>query len=165
MFLTVVFSVALVFNYWVFIFAESVVDPFKVSTGVETRENYLIRKIPYYPAVKYVNTQLPEGSKVLFVGESRGYYCKKGYIASSVFDKTPIVEWANMSDTPEELRKIFYKNQITHILFNKSEAKRLGDGFGVFYWTDKGGKIFREFQDKYLKEIFPHNNVSVYEVL
>jgi len=164
-FLMAVLSVTVLLNWWIFLFGESVVEPLAASAGIETRDEYLMRKVPYYPAVKFINTNAAKDSKVLFIGEARTYYCERNYIASSVFDKTPIVEWAEISATPGDLREIFRKNRITHVLLNAREAERLQAGYDIFYWKAKSMEIFEKFERKYLKKIFSQNSVTVYEVL
>ena len=42
------------------------------------------------PAVDVVNTRLPPDATVLFVGESRTFYCRRRAIAATVFDRHPI---------------------------------------------------------------------------
>ena len=153
-----VFIVILLHNWFMYVFCEAYIDPFKVSIGIETREQYLMRKVQYYPAMKYINEQLPETAGVLFLGEARGYYCRKRYIASSVFNKTPIVEWAENSGSADELMGILKKNHITHLFINEKEADRLQQEYKIFYWTDKGKKLFSGLIEKYGKQVFFHNN-------
>jgi hypothetical protein len=43
-----------------------------------------------HPAMKAINTQLPPDATVLFVGESRTFYCERKALAATVFDRHPI---------------------------------------------------------------------------
>jgi hypothetical protein len=50
--------------------------PLQVLTGFESREDFLARRLGwYYPAIRYVNVSLPQGSTVLFLWEPRTYHC------------------------------------------------------------------------------------------
>jgi len=56
------------------------VNPFNYLNGDLSRDDYISRYRPEYPAVKYINQHLPPDSLVLFlfIG-NRGYYCDKNY--------------------------------------------------------------------------------------
>jgi hypothetical protein len=151
-------------NFFLFGYLETVVDPFPVALGMETREKYLGRKLNYYKGVKFINDNLPDGVKILFIGESRGYYCERQYIAATVFDVNPIVEAANNSDNEEEMLKKLRQLGITHIFYNDKEAVRLEKGYHIFYWTNKGYQINKNFKLKYLRCLFKEKFIYVYEI-
>ncbi len=151
-------------NFFLFGYLQTVVDPFPVALGMETREEYLKNKLDYYKGVKFINNNLPEEVKVLFVGETRGYYCERQYIAATVFDLNPIVEAANNSDNAEEMLEKLRQFGITHIFYNDKEAIRLEKGYHIFYWTDRGYKVNKNFKQKYLRCLYKEKFIYIYEI-
>jgi len=155
--MVLIITAALSYNWYMYVFCQSIIDPFKVSAGLESREAYLLRKIPYYPAVKWINENLSDTDTVLFVGETRGYYCRKKYIAATVFNKNPLVEWTKTSASAKELRIALARNGITHVLINFEEIIRLNMQDNIFNWDEKDEQKFNEVIIK-SKEVFNHNN-------
>ncbi|HAH31806.1 MAG TPA: hypothetical protein DCL44_05780 [Elusimicrobia bacterium] len=143
--------------------------------GLETKREYLSSQsaLPY-AAVEFINDGLTPEAKTLIVGDSRSFYFKKDFIASSVFDKTPVVEWSAASKTGEELYARMKSEGVTHILLNTAEAIRLGRTYGMFYWDSRARDVFNVFWNAHLKEVFARdqmrdgsllNRVAVYEVV
>src|SRR5262249_34806610 len=100
-------------------------DLWKVSAGFSTREDYLSHPHPsyakiYYSAVSYINTHLPEDSTVLFLGEERGYYCKRPFIAASPYDENPIIPLADSADNLKDLSFKLNKMGVSHLLVNRA---------------------------------------------
>ncbi|MFH1259632.1 MAG: glycosyltransferase family 39 protein [Elusimicrobiota bacterium] len=139
--------------------------PWKTVLGSQAREEYLSQILPYYDTIQFANKNLPKQSKILFLGELRAYYSRHNFIASTTFDQTPIVEWANASADLEELRSKIKLAGVTHLLINFPELERLNRDYRILYFTEKGGKIKEEFKMKHLKEIYQKNMVVLYEVL
>lgn len=134
-------------------------DPLGVVFGLESKKDYLSRihpgyyPPPYYSVIDYANQTLPKEARILFLGEARGYYSERPFITSLVDNFTPIIVWAGASSNAEELYQKVRKEKITHILFNLPEARRLA-GYDVLHWEGKDLKVFLEFWNKYVKEIY-----------
>ncbi len=144
-------------------------DGWKVVAGNLTKESYLSRPhigypAPYFKVADYINKNLPSDTRVLLIGECRGYYVERKFLASSVYDKNPVVEWVKDSPDAESILLRMQKENITHILFNGPEANRLDKGYKIFYWNEKQFGIFKEFWEKYLRQIYTHNGVYLYEI-
>lgn len=147
-------------------------------SGAVDKEDYLSRTQPTYPysaysAIKYVNEQLPPGSRVLFLGDERSFYMKKDFLVSSVYDRCAAVEYAAAAKDGEDLYARLKADGFTHILLNTAEAIRLGRDYRMFYWDDRARKVFYEFWDLHAREVFGFNEeregrffnrVSVYEI-
>jgi len=148
-------------------------------TGLTTKREYLSQTQPAYaysnyPAIEFVNNSLPAQAKTLIVGDARSFYLKKDFIVSSVFDKTPVVEWATASRSGDELYARIKAEGVTHLLLNASEAIRLGRDYHIFYWEASGRAVFNDFWNRHLQEVFTHdetddgrllNRVAVYELV
>ena len=150
----------------------------RVTFGQQNKDEFLSSThsgypYGYYAAVNFINKNLPEDSKVLFLGESRSFYINRMPVVSSVFDVTPIVEWARQSKDGMELYKKLKSEGITHLFINLGEAARLVN-YKIFYFDDRSIGVFNEFWDKYVEEIFYNdettnnnwvNRVCVYRLL
>jgi hypothetical protein len=131
---------------------------------------------PYsqYPAIEFINEKLPSGAKTLIIGDSRSFYLKKDFVVSSVFDKTPIVEYAASARDGEDLYARLKAAGITHLLLNVAEGIQLGKSYGMFYWDPRARGVFDDFWDRHVRQVFasdetqggrPFNRVAVYELV
>jgi hypothetical protein len=89
------------------------VDPFSYLTGHLTRDEYIEKFRPEYGAIKYINQNLPDDSRVLllFVGK-RGYYLDRDYLAGINIIKEVTEGTASEKDILADLRN----RGITHFL-------------------------------------------------
>ena len=89
------------------------VDPLPSIKGRITRDEYISKFIPEYPALKYINENLPQDSKILFVYIGRrGYYCDRDYVTDEGMLPGIILN----ASKPEEILSLLQKRGITHIL-------------------------------------------------
>jgi len=140
----------------------------QVATGVENRDEFLIDSDFYqYSAFHYMNNELPEDARILFIGENQTYYCNREVISNSPLDTNIIVEIVNESSSEEDILAKLTSSGITHILLNMSEAKRVARDYHSFNWAEGKGKLFGDFftSGKYLRELFSENGVFVHEVV
>lgn len=147
-------------------------SPFKVLTGLESRDDYLsytrpgVYPNPAYLAIKHINENLDNSVKVLFIGDEKVLYIKKDFVFSGVSNKNLIVEWCKQAKNGKNLYDIFEKENITHILINLREGIRLHGYGSIFYWKNDDLKVFNQFWDKYVKQIYvSDNNVFLYEIM
>jgi len=134
-------------------------DGWRVVFGLQDRESYLGQPhstypSPYYPAMKYMNSALPPDSRVLFAGETRGYYCERRFIAPSVTDVHPLVLFARASSTPEEMQAKVAAEGFTHIFLNLAEAIRLDKGYHLFQWDEASIRVFNAWWDRYVQPVW-----------
>lgn len=125
--------------YWV----ERVRDPFPEAFGFMDRDSYLRRKIDSYAALSYLNANLPMDSNVLMIGDQRGYYLRRHYLAPMALLPTPLKGWADGSPDGEGLRKKLVESGYTHLFFNRREAERL-KGYGVLDLTERGRAVWED---------------------
>ena len=133
-------------------------EPIPYVLGQETKKEYLSRQrlsypCPYFETLDYANKIADKNAKILFLGETRGLYCRKKYIINGPGDYSPFVEWTKSSKDAAELYKKVKDNGVTHILFNAPEMKRLRS-LDMFYWDVKELKVFAEFWRKYVREAY-----------
>lgn len=141
---------------WLSKIAESQ-EGWQVAFGLQKRADYLRSQhatypTPYYAAMEYINAELPKDSRVLFLGESRGYYCGRKFSAASVYDENPLLRFAGESATPEELQARLKAAGITHIFLNLGEALRVGDIYRLFPWNERSMSVFSAWWDRHARQ-------------
>lgn len=158
------FSLALfvVLNFNIFFNIVDVLSPYQVVLGIEDKHTYLSKKLNYYEAFMFINKNLEEDSKILFIGEQRGYGCKRDYIPTSIYQYDVITRIFN-TKVIEEIYSHFVKSNITHILINYPELLRL-KSYNLYNFTVEGEKHFKMFLDKCTIKMFSKNNVEIYRL-
>lgn len=158
-----IFIIALITisNFYIYFLFESYRAPFGVATGLETEENYLTNRIKFspYEVFKFINKNLKDKDKIFFIGEGRGFYCKRNFITVHHVEN-PVTNWANNSNSHIELIKKFKDKGITHILYNKNIAD-ITSPFSDFNFTPKGEKNFYDMISN-LRLLYSSNNVYLY---
>ena len=109
---------------------------------------------PYFPAMEYINQHLPPDAKVLFLGESRAYYCERNFVASTVFDDNPFWVAAREAKSSEDLFERMKKLGVTHIFVNASSLYTFGDRATVLPRDVVAGEAFGDFWNRYLENIY-----------
>ena len=89
------------------------VDPLSYISGRISRDQYVSKYIPEYPALKFINENLALDSKILCIDLGRrGYYCDRKYF----FDEGFLSSIISKGQDKEEILSGFQKKGITHIL-------------------------------------------------
>ncbi|MFC1840477.1 ArnT family glycosyltransferase, partial [Thermodesulfobacteriota bacterium] len=130
------------------------VDPVSYISGKVSREKYISGFIPEYPALKYINTNLPVDSKIyfIFLGK-RGYYCDREYL----FGMGIMSDLIKRAGDPEDILKGFHKRRITHLLVGYNLFDRwVKDNF-----TEEKQKLARDFFRKHTNLLFSDNGFGV----
>lgn len=143
--------------YGLFLFGalEETVGVYRVVTGVESRDEYLSRRVSYYPAARFLGT-LPRDARVLFAGEGRTFYVPREAVAATPFDR-PAIDRYDAATGEDALRAALRKDGITHLLVSDPELKRTrGDTAAAF--------MQRHFPSGAPRRIFDQNGVEVYQL-
>jgi len=144
-------------------------DPLSVALGYQTKSDYLNTQRPSYPNPYYIplewaDRNIARDAKILFIGECRGYYSPRKFVTATAADHTPIVEYTKRAADADMLREILKKEGVTHFLVSLKEASRL-KSYNMFYWTEGEFRVFCEFWDKYVRQLYCKNSVFLYEIL
>lgn len=92
------------------------ISPFKVLVGLESEEEFLARRLGWYiKAVEFINRELPEKAKVLFLWEPRSYHCTRVCSPDSILDRFLHSLYLYGYDA-EKLVSAWKGEGITHIL-------------------------------------------------
>jgi len=129
-------------------------EPFRYLDAGVSRDEYITRYRPEYPAMKYANESLDPDAKLLFIFlGKRGYYCDREY----VFDMGMLKGLIKNSERPEDILEGFKKQGITHLMIYNYLFKR---------WVKNNfseEKLFltqRFFRD-YVESLFNQNGFEV----
>lgn len=101
----------------------------QVLLGLETREQFLERRLDYYPCAAVASRLAPNG-RILLVGEQRGYYLGREHVPSSVHAPNLWVRLAEEASGPAELVTRLREEGFSHVLFVPRESERLGAALG-----------------------------------
>ncbi|MBI4424813.1 MAG: hypothetical protein HY554_13860 [Elusimicrobia bacterium] len=93
--------------------------------GQKTLEAYLaIPTAPYpypsYLAYRWVNQNTPPEARVFVIGDSRGYYLERPFVAASVMNELPINAWVRDAVAPADVASAMLQRGITTIVLNRA---------------------------------------------
>ena len=114
-----------------------------VVFGGQSRDDYITHGFPPYPAMQFINQQLPPGTKLVFYGNPFGFYCDKPYLWGDAQHST-FIPYDTFHDA-DGLRASLAKIGVTHILVNwrpgnfPKDASVGGEVGWVYALTDGAG--------------------------
>ena len=114
-----------------------------VVFGRQSQGDYITRGFAPYPAMQFINTQLPAKTKVVFYGNPFGFYCDKPYLWGDAQHST-YIPYDTFHDA-DDLRAYLAKIGVTHILVNwrpgnfPRDANAPGYTSWVYALTDGAG--------------------------
>lgn len=103
-----------------------------VAFGWQSRARYLERDRSGYPAIQFINTQLPAEAKVVLYGHPFGFYCDRAYLWGDANHSTYIPY--DTFQTADDLRAYLVKIGVTHILINRHNLPP-PDAAGYTQWV------------------------------
>lgn len=98
-------------------------DVAALASGTLSKDEYLTRRLSYYPAVQWLNAHVPPDAQVLYLGETRLLYLNRPARFSSAYDRTEIAQLLGPDAPPlfSQLRTL----GVTHIVIHGREIERL----------------------------------------
>lgn len=134
------------------------VNPFPYIRGYVTRDQYISRYRPEYPAVEYINKYLPQDAKVLFIFlGNRGYYCKRQYL----YGGDALYRVFLKAKSGEEIYLGLRKIGVTHLFIYDFLFERwIHDNF-----PEKNRGPLKEFFREYVKGLYTKKGFSVWALL
>ncbi len=118
-----------------------------VFTNV-SRMQYITNFFPAYPFINEINNKFSTEDRVLFIGETRGFYLQKKCIVPSANDGQWTAQIFRGAKNVEEVHQRMRALGITHLLINPQELERLRPLFGYLNFKNKEEK---ELFDRYIK--------------
>lgn len=123
-------------NLALFMGVNVVFGSFEVLLGAKSRRQFLEDKFDYYACAAATRDTPPE-SKVLVVGEQRGYWVERPHEVTTPMAPNRFVRLADAAPDSPALARLLRESGFTHILSVPREGERLS-GYGVFDFTPAG---------------------------
>jgi len=135
------------------------VKPFSYISGSVSREEYIEKYRPEYPAMEYINGHLPMDSTILFVFiGNRGYYCNRQYRFDMEDNKSRFAMLLKSSHDAKTVWWNLKKEGITHVLINMDIFKRwASESFSPLDLAQ-----LRSFFNEYLRLLYHKNGYVVF---
>ncbi len=125
--------------------------------GMESEKGFLIRRVPGYPALDFINRSLPPHSYLLCVWTgSYGYYLNRKYYSDTFIEDATLKELIHTSASGEELSKKLNQAGFTHLFVNLAVLER--------NMNQRERAIFDEFFDNGTFKLFRDQNFWVLEI-
>jgi Dolichyl-phosphate-mannose-protein mannosyltransferase len=137
------------------------VAPSGYVTGRETREAYLARALPEYPAFQYVNRELSPMTKIylLFVGR-RVYYCEREYFHDGGELPGFLLRAIRSAKEPADVARQLKTRHLTHLLVRDELLIRfLRDNL-----DPAQQRLWDAFATNHLKNLFRDGGYSVLQL-
>lgn len=145
-----------------FLYIHQVFETPNVLLGLESRSEYLSRKLLYYPCARYSGRFLKAQDKVLLLGEQRSYYLNRENLPTSLFYPNSFPDQADRAEGWTELASALKSENFTFVLFVPKEAERLlGRDMGL---TEKGIKNWKDLRQKGLEPVYSSPGCILYEI-
>jgi hypothetical protein len=125
--------------------------------GMEQEKDFLIRKVPGYPALEFINQNLPPRSYLLCVWTGAyGYYLNRRYYSDTLIEDSTLKEFIHASVNGEELSRKLTQAGFTHLFLNLSLLEK--------NMEQSERVIFGYFLRKETRELFRYQNYWILEI-
>ena len=132
-------------HLFLFVFVHATFGSGGTAFGLETREEFLARRLDYYSCAAWLRENVVENDKILVVGEQRGYYLSADHLPSTVHMPNLFVRRANESPNAPALLSALRADGFTRVLIVPREAARLGASLGSL--TPAGAVNWKGLED------------------
>ena len=137
------------------------VSPLEYLQGKESREAYLTRQLPEYPAFQYINQKLPSAARIylIFIGR-RAYYCERDYFHDAGDNAWVLVQMIQNAQNERDIGVKLRDRGLTHLLVREDLLKSfLGHNLTPEQW-----RRWSSFADHHLQALFYSRGYSVYQI-
>jgi len=138
------------------------VDPFPFFSRSVSREQYIANYRREYPAMSYINANLPSDALILFIFlGNRGYYCDRDYVFDMMHNKSTLAQLIRGSADPDTVFLDLRRMGITHLLIHLDIFKRWAKN--SFDPRDQG--LLDRFFEDHLRLIYLKSGVGLFQVI
>jgi len=122
---------------------------FSYVSGNVSAGGFLAKHAPHTLAAKWIRENTtPSGTKLLFVGETRGYYFRRNYEPVGAYDRHPLKGWIGISPDAVSLKNLLKSKGFTHLIYNPSEMERLNKSYKHCTFTGEEKEVFEGLLEK-----------------
>ena len=154
-------AVSLSFNGYYLVDQFRHVAPFKYIKGELSRDEYITKYRPEYPAMKFMSNNLPSDALVMFVFlGKRGYYCNREFVPDTETRIKKIYRLIKNSKEPDDIRLSLSGEGITHLAIHIDLFER---------WVSRMFKkekheLLNEFFRTRTRLLYSGSGVAVFEI-
>jgi hypothetical protein len=155
--LSLVLIGSLAWNIWFLTQQVLAVGYYRPVLGMEGERAFLIRKVPGYLALDFINRNLPKNSYTLCVWTGAyGYYISPKYYSDTFIEDTTLKEFIHASVDGKELSQRLIQAGFTHLFLNLSILEK--------NMKESERIIFDQFLKKQTLELFHYKNYGVFQI-
>jgi len=148
---------SLAWNMWFLGKQFITVGYYKPVLGMEQEKDFLIRKVPGYPVLEFINQDLPKSSRLMCVWTGAyGYYIDRQYYSDTLIEDITIKKLINVSANGKELSQRLVQAGYTHIFMRVSLLAK--------NTTSKQKEVFRGFLEFGAIELFRYQDFLVLKI-
>jgi len=126
------------------------VNPLAVNLGVESRHDYLSRRLGwYFPTIEYINDELPQNSVVLFLWEPRSYHCTGDCLPDALLDRWLHTIHIHGHDS-EAIAAAWHADGITHVLLHRTGLNHIVER-GLDPVTPRDLEVLEDLKTQHLR--------------
>ena len=142
-------------------------DGLTYLTGGESRDHYLGRMVqnPYEDLVEWTDENLPTRARLLLVGDARGLYWRRDFLANSAFDEPFLAVIARTSATPAQMAERVRRLGVDDAVANIPEGMRTAQDYRSYgALTDADWRRLGDYVALYWRPIYSKGFQAVYAI-
>jgi hypothetical protein len=133
-----------------------------VLAGLESREEFLSRRLEYYPCAAWARDRLGRNDRILIVGEQRAYYWAQDNAATTVNGPNRYRAWADESANPAAYAARLKAAGFSHVAVAPREARRLAPALDPF--SPRGASNWLGLQPDFVEPVYQSPACAVYRL-
>jgi 4-amino-4-deoxy-L-arabinose transferase-like glycosyltransferase len=142
--------------------AFSSVNPIKLLTERETNKEFLGRTLSDYPAMQFIQSRLPEESRVLMLWDGQSYYCDARCIPDLF--QSQWTAFYKENPTVSSMHDQLASKKITHLMINQSDTSFFAAHDVESQNTQALHFLTTDFAPKCTETVFQENSVTIFEL-
>jgi hypothetical protein len=96
------------------------ISPMRVAVGIESRDDFLSRRIPAYPMYRFVNEKLPADSRVFLIYmKNLTFLCDRACYSDAMFETHTLQKIFREETSPDRVRNRLKAEGFTHLLYDE----------------------------------------------
>jgi hypothetical protein len=120
---------------------------------------------PYEDLVEWTDQNLPADARLLVVGDARGLYYRRPFLANSVFEDPVLEKAVRESSTPDEVAEWIQRLGLTDAVVNIPEGIRVSQDYHLYDMTPAEWERLNAYLADYWRPLYFKDFRAVYEIL
>jgi hypothetical protein len=153
----VIVIASLSWNMWFLVKQVYAVGYYKPVLGLESDRDFLVRRVPGYPAIEFINRNLPGRTRIFCVWTGAyGYYFSKPYYSDTFLEDSTLKKFIGLSHNGIELAQRLAMAGFTHVFFQVSVLIR--------NMSPEQQAVFVDFLREGAAEIFTYQDYWIFKI-